>query len=98
VSEDFLTEQKVEGWSQMPLWVPESDPSNAGFFAFDNRKATTAGLDFRPLPETVRATLEWDSMRSDDRAWRAGLTREREAELLAAWRSSGATPVASPPQ
>jgi len=98
VSEDFLTEQKVEGWSQMPLWVPESDPSNAGFFAFDNRKAMAAGLDFRPLAETVRATLEWDSMRPNDHAWRAGLTREREAELLAAWRSSGATPVTRPPK
>lgn len=85
VSEDFLAGQKVEGWSQMPLWVPESDPSNAGFFAFDNRKALAAGLDFRPLAETVRATLEWDAMRPNDHAWRAGIPREREAELLAAY-------------
>lgn len=85
VSEEFLAEQKVEGWSQMPLWVPESDPSNAGFFAFDNRKAVAAGLVFRHVQETVRATLEWDATRPADHVWRAGLTRKREAELLEAY-------------
>ena len=81
-SEEFLAEQQVEAWSQMPLWVPESDPSNTGFFAFDNRKALAAGLVFRSTQETVRATLEWDATRPADHVWRAGLTREREAELL----------------
>jgi hypothetical protein len=54
-------------------------------------------LTFAPW-ETVRATLEWSAMRPNDHAWRAGISREREAELLAAWRSSSQTPVARPPQ
>jgi 2'-hydroxyisoflavone reductase len=71
----------------MPLWVPESDPSNTGFFTFDNRKVVAAGLAFRPVQETVRTTLEWDATRSANYVWRAGLTRKREAELLKAYRA-----------
>ena len=82
VSEEFLKERQVGEWIEMPLWVSEADPANAGFFAFDCRKAIAAGLTFRPVQETVRATLDWDAARPSDRAWRAGITREREAELL----------------
>jgi 2'-hydroxyisoflavone reductase len=85
VSEDFLARQHVTPWSELPAWVPESDPETAGFFGFDNRKAVAAGLTFRPLAETVRATLEWDRTRPAEHAWKAGLSRAREAELLAAW-------------
>jgi 2'-hydroxyisoflavone reductase len=89
-SEEFLRENQVGEWIEMPLWVPEADPANAGFFAFDCRKAVAAGLTFRPLSETVRATLDWDAARPSERAWRAGITREREAELLRIWRVSQA--------
>lgn len=86
VSEAFLAEQHVAPWSELPAWVPESDPETTGFFEFDNRKAIAAGLTFRPLAETVRATLEWDRTRPADHTWKAGLTREREAELLTTWK------------
>jgi 2'-hydroxyisoflavone reductase len=43
-------------------------------------RALEAGLTFRPLEETVRATL--DEAETTDTA---GLRPEREAELLAAW-------------
>lgn len=85
VSEEFLAAQQVGEWMQMPLWVREADPANAGFFAIDCRKAIAAGLTFRPLADTVRATLDWDATRRSDHEWRAGITREREAELLQAW-------------
>lgn len=85
VSEEFLAAHQVSEWIEMPLWIPEFDPANAGFFAFDCRKAIAAGLSFRPLAETVRATLEWDATRRSDHEWRAGLTRQREAELLQMW-------------
>ncbi len=86
VSEEFLAAHQVGEWMEMPLWIPESDPANAGFFAFDCRKAIAAGLGLRPLSETVRAALEWDATRRSDHEWRAGLTRQREAELLQAWK------------
>lgn len=86
VAEAFLLEQGVTPWTGMPLWVPESDPENAGFFAADVRKALAAGLTFRPLAETVAATLKWLPSRPADHPWRAGISREREAELLERWR------------
>jgi 2'-hydroxyisoflavone reductase len=85
VSEPFLQEQKVGEWIEMPLWVPESDPQYAGFFAVRSQKAIQSGLKFRPLAETVRATLDWSRTRPPDYTWRAGISRAREAELLTAW-------------
>lgn len=69
----------------MPLWVPESKPVYTGFFAFDYSRAIAAGLRFRPVADTVRATLDWDASLSADRPLRAGISREREAELLTLW-------------
>jgi nucleoside-diphosphate-sugar epimerase len=85
VSEEFLLEQQVGEWIEMPLWVPETDPQYAGFFAVSSQKAIQAGLKFRPLIDTVRATLEWSKTRPVDYQWRAGIGRAREAQLLAAW-------------
>jgi 2'-hydroxyisoflavone reductase len=86
VSEAFLTEQGVEPWVEMPLWVPESDPANAGFFAANVDKAIAAGLSFRSLAETVAATLAWALKRPSGHVWRAGLDAERELELLELWK------------
>jgi 2'-hydroxyisoflavone reductase len=85
VSERFLLDAGVQPWSELPLWVPAEDPSNAGFDAIDCSRAIAAGLRFRPLADTIRDTLAWAATRPADHAWRAGLAREREAELLAAW-------------
>ncbi len=90
-NEEFLADQNVEPWSQMPLWVPSSDPDMAGFSAVDCAKAIRDGLTFRPLNDTVRDTLAWAKTRLADHAWRAGITPEREAELLAAWRAVALT-------
>jgi len=88
VEDQFLIDSGVQPWSEVPLWIPESDPDAAGFFAFDCRKAIAAGLTFRPLEETVRATLEWAATRSTEHEWRAGLKPDREKELLEAWRET----------
>jgi 2'-hydroxyisoflavone reductase len=80
---EFLTEHKVEPWSDMPVWIPNVE-QDAGFSRVDISKAIKAGLTFRPLEETVRDTLDWAATRPSDREWRAGLSIEREAEVLAA--------------
>jgi 2'-hydroxyisoflavone reductase len=80
-SVDSLNQNKVEAWSDMPVWVPD-DAEGAGFSRVDVSKAIRAGLRFRPLEETVRDTLAWASTRPADHEWRAGLTAEREAQVL----------------
>ena len=82
-SVEFLNEHKVEAWSDMPTWVPD-DEEGLGFARVDVSRAIAAGLKFRPLEETVRDTLAWAQTRPADHPWRAGLTAEREAEVLAA--------------
>ena len=84
--EAWLLGQGVAAWSDMPVWVPESDPETAGFFDVPVERAVAAGLAFRPLEATVRDTLSWLATRPADHAWRAGLTRARETKLLAALR------------
>jgi 2'-hydroxyisoflavone reductase len=85
VDDEFLLANEAAAYTEIPLWVPAA---YAGFGAFDHRKALMDGLTFRPLAETVRDTLAWQATRPPDYAWRAGLTPEREAELLARWRSA----------
>jgi 2'-hydroxyisoflavone reductase len=82
-SVEFLMEHKVEPWSDMPVWIPNVE-QDAGFSKVDISKAIKGGLTFRPLEETVHDTLEWAKTRPSDREWRAGLSTQREAEVLAA--------------
>ncbi|HRA52958.1 MAG TPA: hypothetical protein PLQ83_04835 [Thermoflexales bacterium] len=85
-AEGWLLGQGVAAWSDMPVWVPESDPEMAGFFEVPVARAVAAGLTFRPLEATIHDTLAWLATRPTDHVWRAGLTRAREAALLAAFR------------
>lgn len=85
VSVEFLNQNKVEPWRDMPTWVPD-DEEGVGFSRVNVAKAIDAGLTFRPLQETVRDTLEWAQARPADHTWRAGLTAEREAQVLAVLR------------
>lgn len=81
VDEAFLLDAGVEPWSELPVWLP---PGSEGVLAVDNSKALTAGLRFRPLEETARDTYEWVHS-LDAPPGSAGLSPEREKELLAAW-------------
>lgn len=81
-SVDFLKQNNVRSWSDMPVWIP-ADEEGLGAARVDVSKAIQAGLRFRPLEATVRDTLEWARTRPADHEWRAGLKPEREQELLA---------------
>lgn len=78
---EFLNQNNVQPWSDMPVWVPDEGETE-GFARIDVSKAIRAGLKFRPLEETVRDTLAWAKLRPADHEWRAGLKPEREQELL----------------
>jgi 2'-hydroxyisoflavone reductase len=56
-----------------------------GLATIDCRKAIAAGLQFRPVRETVADTLSWRRARPTVETLKAGLSREREAKVLAAW-------------
>jgi 2'-hydroxyisoflavone reductase len=83
VSEEFLLEQEVAPFTEMPLWLPEGV---WGMSRVNVSRALAAGLKFNPLAETIADTLAWANTRPADYAWVNGLTPEREAELLATWR------------
>ncbi|MEP6976654.1 MAG: NAD-dependent epimerase/dehydratase family protein [Thermoleophilia bacterium] len=83
VDSSFLLEQGVGEWMELPLWI--ADPAFAGHARTDVSRAVEAGLTFRPLDETIRDTERWDAARGEG-VLAAGLTPEREAELLEAWR------------
>ena len=85
MDDGFLESQKVGAWTELPLWIPEK-PEHAGFFLTSASKAVEAGLTFRPIADTVKATLDWIATWPPDRQLRAGLKRERETELLDLWK------------
>ncbi|HEV2706912.1 MAG TPA: NAD-dependent epimerase/dehydratase family protein [Pyrinomonadaceae bacterium] len=87
MDEAFLLDAGLHPWSELPLWLPEEDEVNRYFLSIDNSKAVRDGLTFRPIAETVRDTLAWEATRPPDTERRAGLSPEREREVLAAWRA-----------
>ncbi|HET7712032.1 MAG TPA: NAD-dependent epimerase/dehydratase family protein, partial [Thermoanaerobaculia bacterium] len=89
VPASFLESQKVQPWSDMPVWIPPVG-EYAGVGRTSNRKAIAAGLTFRPLADTTRATLDFVATRSAERnaKLRAGISPEREAEVLKAYKES----------
>jgi 2'-hydroxyisoflavone reductase len=86
----FLQEQKIRPWRDMPIVVPPTGPT-AGFSRRNIERAVAKGLTFRPLDVTIRDTYEWNKTRpaaEQDRLARgevAGISAQREAEVLAAW-------------
>jgi 2'-hydroxyisoflavone reductase len=85
VEDSFLETEEVQPWSELPLWIPESQDM-PGFSRISIAKAEGDGLTFRPLAETVRDTLAWDSGRPQEGVWKNTLTRQRETALLEKWR------------
>jgi len=87
VPDSFLLEHAVEPWTEMPLWLPANLDEFRGLLGVRNDRARATGLRIRSLAETVRDVLVEYRHREEKRPLRAGLSPEREAELLAAWRS-----------
>ena len=89
VDTDFLTQHDVRGYREMPVWMPARN-GREGFARFDITRELALGLTFRPLAITARDTLEYYHAQPEDRQekLRAGITPEREAEVLAAWRKT----------
>ncbi|HLW47746.1 MAG TPA: NAD-dependent epimerase/dehydratase family protein [bacterium] len=85
VSETFLLQHGVKPWIELPLWVPRERDDLTGL---DSTRAAAQGLRLRPLANTIADTLAWDGARDPHVSPKAGLTAEREAELLRLWDSA----------
>ncbi len=75
----------------VPWLLPEGDL--AGVNLMSNAAAVAAGLRFRPLADTARATIDWwysDAVPAQRReSPRFALDGEREAAMIRAWRERG---------
>jgi 2'-hydroxyisoflavone reductase len=80
VDDDFLLENDVGPWMELPLWIPDGD------MVSPNERVKAAGMTFRPLATVVRDTLEWDRARPPGPRGQAGLAREKEQHVLDLWR------------
>ncbi|MGM0557282.1 MAG: NAD-dependent epimerase/dehydratase family protein [Myxococcota bacterium] len=86
VDTDFLRQQ--DATDKCPLWAP-ADGETRGLHRVDTTRAIEAGMETRPVQQTATDTLDWlyeqpEERRSD---LSAGLSAEREDELLSAWES-----------
>jgi 2'-hydroxyisoflavone reductase len=90
VPTEFLAQQKVEPWSDMPVWVPAAG-EDLGMAQISCAKAIGRGLRFRPAEETARDTLAWWATLPDERRakLRAGLAQDRELAVLGEWKKKG---------
>ncbi|HVC03762.1 MAG TPA: NAD-dependent epimerase/dehydratase family protein [Candidatus Acidoferrales bacterium] len=90
VDAEFLLAEKVEPWTELPIWVPDIGEWS-GFYMTDSSLAQRSGLTCRPVRDTVfdtwawlRDNPEWTQVVTGNRV-RVGLAPERETALLAAW-------------
>lgn len=89
VDDEFLVRQDVRQWTEIPLWR-----TFPGTWRVSSAKAQQAGLNCRPIEETVADTWSWLNSGgraiASERAAELGLDPVREAEILAAWEARGA--------
>jgi 2'-hydroxyisoflavone reductase len=85
---EFLEEQKVAPWSEMPVWLPAKG-DEAAFAGTSNKAALARGLKITPLRKTVHDTLAWHLARPAEERdkLKAGIAAEKEAAVLATWKA-----------
>ena len=82
VDEAFVKANEIEPWSELPAWIPAGEDS---LMWASSARAVREGLTYRPLDETVRATLDFTRAKGLDRKLKSGLSSERESDLLRRW-------------
>lgn len=89
VDSRWLEAQGAGGWEDFPLAV-RRDSEEAGFARVSAARAIATGLRFRSPAVTARDSLAWWNALPAERRNRPrpGLRPEREAELLARWKSA----------
>lgn len=85
VSDQFLKENEVGYWIELPLYIPK-EKNMDGMSTANCQRAIQNGLRFRPLEETIKDTLDWIKTRPASYEWKAGLDAKKEKELLSNWK------------
>ncbi|MFD9337505.1 NAD-dependent epimerase/dehydratase family protein [Streptomyces sp. NPDC060028] len=92
--EEFLQDQGVQPWTEVPLWAPDI-PEVVGTWTASSAKALAAGMRCRPVAETVADT--WRAL-NDGGYPRpkylqgkipVGLEKDKHDAVLAAWDARG---------
>lgn len=81
VEDEFLLEQQVVPFADLPLWLPGTA---SNMLRADTTRGQAAGLTVRPAEDTVKDTLVWHRLRGSPDL-KVGLTAEREQEVLEAF-------------
>lgn len=83
----------VKPWTDLPLWLPP-EGDFAAFMQTANGAALAAGLQLRPLADTVADTLRWwRGLPAEQQGFvKAGISRDREAQLLDQLRTAAGSP------
>ena len=91
VDKAFISENEVADGGGLPIWE-HPDGEYAPLSLVDGSRAVAAGLKNRPTRETARDTISWWKTLPADRSesLRAGLSAEKEADLLRSWHEQSA--------
>ena len=86
VDADFVAAHGLHASGELPIWAPMSGDSRSDAIVNGDR-SFAKGMKTRPPKETIRDVLNWWRTLPDERRnnLRAGLSAEREAEMLAFW-------------
>jgi 2'-hydroxyisoflavone reductase len=83
VDDAKLVSRDVVPWTELPLWIPASDRSMAGFMGFSCARARAHGLRFRLLGQTLAETAAWLAQRDSAVPWRDVLSAAKENAIVA---------------
>ena len=86
LSARFIEERQLGENRSLPIWAPPTG-EYAGVSLVNGERAAAKGLRNRPMRETARDLISWWRTLPEERTQniRAGLSPEREAEVLALW-------------
>ncbi|MFC6706999.1 NAD-dependent epimerase/dehydratase family protein [Flexivirga alba] len=83
VDQQWITDHEIVPWAgerSLPLWLPQ--PEYAGFATRSTAAARAAGLQTRPLEESIRDTLAWELQAGPGRVRKSGLSPADEVVLI----------------
>ena len=95
VDEAFVAQAQenntVQNWGMFPIWHALNGDA-AAISSVSGARARAAGLQHRPVRETIRDLMKWWQTLPAERTaeLKAGMSSDTEAELIALWKKQSA--------